>query len=607
MTSKQVRISDLDFDKIKDNLKNYLQGQSEFSDYNFEGSALSTVLDVLSYNTHYNSYYLNMAFNELFLDTAVKRSSIVSRAKELGYTPYSCKAATAVVDIIIDATDNPNVITLLRDINSGAQFTGYDNNQEPYRFIPAETYVTEINEDGKYIFKDVILKEGRLGYMKYVYNSISNPNSIFELPHDDIDLSTLIVSVKTNEGSSVSLTYQRADTIEEVTGSSLVYFIQENQYGVFEMYFGNNVIGRQLENGNVIEVDFLITNKAAANGIKSFFVDGGLINGYDAYILPKSAAFGGSEKETDSQIKMNAPKHYLARNRAVTALDFQSLIMSEFSDVEDVKVWGGENNTPKKYGYVFVSMKPVDSFNYPISYLNSLVHEFLKKKKMLTTNIEFVQPDYLYVTVDTKVTYDQNKTTFSGNEFKLIIASQIQNNYFNYQLEKFDTNFYHSKLVQFIDNLSPAILSNLTTIKLQRRIYPTAGTKDTYDISFWNSLLPGTVKSTKYLDARYSTTKLVYFADSKIDEEVGNINLYDSEFNSVIEKIGSINYKTGAIIIDQLVANNTYNDPETIYIDATPVQFDITTSQNLIITANKAIQQVGVGLNNGINITVVAK
>lgn len=587
-----VRLNGLDFDEIKENLKTYLKGQTEFSDYNFDGSAMSTLLDVLSYNTHYNSYYLNMVFNELFIDTAQKRSSVVSRAKELGYTPYSCKAATALVNLEIIAPDSPPWVVIPR----GTIFVGRDLENIEYQFVTTESRVVE-RVNNQYVAENLEIKEGSLYNFTYTVTE-QNKNKPFEIPNADVDLGTLVVTVKDDAGSQISYTYNLAENIEDIKSSTQAYFVQENNYGNFEIYFGNGIIGNALLPGNIVNMSYLVTNKAAANGIAIFSLDA--IGSYSVIVTPSSRAFGGTEKESIELVRFNSTKHYMSRNRAVTTKDYEALIMGNFPDVETVKVWGGEDNDPVRYGSVFVSVKPVTSYVYPQSYLETVIKSFLNKKKLVTTEIFFRQPEYIYITVNSIVTIDPLKTTGNLDDFKISLIDSIQN-YFDNELEKFDKNFFFSKFTTYLDNISPAIKSNLTSVALQKRFNPVLGSTKFYKVEFRNPIKPGTVKSSLFKDNTQTTTCRI--KDVPKTSDSGDVHLYNQSGALMVSNVGTVDYSTGTINL-QIRIDDTFMNPDTVYVDATPFYQDIQTELFNIITYNNASLNNVIDIGSGINITI---
>jgi hypothetical protein len=600
MDNNKIIVSDLDFDNIKENLKLYLQGQAEFSDYNFEGSTLSILLDLLAYNTHYNGYYLNMVFNETFLDTAVKRSSVVSRAKELGYTPASIKAATALINIELSVSNNPVSIVLPR----GTRFTATDRTNNQYAFVTAKPYITK-NINGEYKFNNVELKEGLFYSYSYTVDLNSNPKCIFELPNSNIDISTLQVRVKNSTGSSTYSVYTHTNSISEVTGSSKVFFVQENYLGKMELYFGNNVIGKKLSTGNVIDIDYIITSGGIANGVSSFSITGDSVSGYPAIITTAASAYGGAEAESIEQIKFNAPKSYLSQNRAVTAMDFDTTIRNLLPDIETLKVWGGEENDPPQYGKVFISLKPVSGYNYPTSFLEQTVRTVLSKKALVTTQFEFVPLDYLYVTVNSVVTFDPYLTTTDVSGIHALVESTIVN-YFDNELEKFDANMYYSKLLNVIDSSDPSIISNLTTLGLQKRVKVTLNSSTTHTVKFGNKLVTNSIRSSNFNIAQNGVSSTVYFKDISLNngDNTGSINVYSTENNQLVkENIGTVYYSTGVVIFTTNVvdANNIDN---LLYINVLPMYNDVFALRNSLITYNNSSNNTVLGISSGINVTV---
>ena len=348
-----LRIAELDFDTIKQNLKEFLQNQDEFTDYDFEGSGLSVLLDILAYNTHYNAYLANMLVNESFLDSAVKRNSAVSIAKHLGYTPASARGARAIIDVTVNSVPGtPTTLTLDR-------FTPFTTtiNGVAYTFLNLNA-VTATPTNSSYVFNNLTIVEGRFNQQSYVAVQ-PGPAEKFEITETNVDTSTLLVTV---QNSSTDLTTRAFTLSEDITGvddDSLVYFLQENPFGRYEVFFGDGVIGKKLDPGNIISIRYLVSSGVETNVsdlITQSFTTTTIGGSSNVNITTESNSTSGSNKETITSIKFKAPLVNAAKNRAVTAEDYLALITSRFSEAESVSVWGGEENDPPIYGKVFIWM-----------------------------------------------------------------------------------------------------------------------------------------------------------------------------------------------------------------------------------------------------------
>ena len=392
-----LRIAELDFDQIKQNLKEFLQDQDEFTDYDFEGSGLSVLLDILAYNTHYNAYLANMLVNESFLDSAVKRNSAVSIAKHLGYTPASARGARAIIDVTVNSVPGtPTTLTLDR-------FTPFTTtiNGVAYTFLNLNA-VTATPTNSSYVFNNLTIVEGRFNQQSYVAVQ-PGPAEKFEITETNVDTSTLLVTV---QNSSTDLTTRAFTLSEDITGvddDSLVYFLQENPFGRYEVFFGDGVIGKKLDPGNIISIRYLVSSGVETNVsdlITQSFTTTTIGGSSNVNITTESNSTSGSNKETITSIKFKAPLVNAAKNRAVTAEDYLALITSRFSEAESVSVWGGEENDPPIYGKVFISLKPFDGFNISQTTKDVIKNNILKDKKVLAIQPEFVDPEFFFVNLN---------------------------------------------------------------------------------------------------------------------------------------------------------------------------------------------------------------
>ena len=359
----RLKVTELDFDTIKSNLKNFLRQQSEFSDYDFDGAGLSVLIDLLAYNTHYNAYYLNMVANEAFLDTALLRDSVVSHAKTFGYTPYSKRASLASIDVVANSsTATISTLTIPR----GFSFLSNQIDGKAYNFTVLEdTTVTKANN--QYVFEGLEIYEGQLITYQFVHSELSNPKQIFILPDSGIDTETIQVQVSPTTSNTSITTYNRATEILDVSANSNVFFLQENRNGNYEIYFGNDVLGKKLPDGAVLAVSYLVTNGDAANKANNFIATDVLTDDLGEtlptiLVNPVSAAAGGAERETVDEIKFASPLQYATQNRLVTKNDYQSYIKKNYPSIDSLSVWGGEDETPPVYGKVLISLKPKENY-----------------------------------------------------------------------------------------------------------------------------------------------------------------------------------------------------------------------------------------------------
>ena len=459
-TNRKIQTSDLDFDAIKANIKAYLEGQDTFRDYDFEGSSMSILLDILAYNTHYNALYTNLAVNESFLDSASKRSSVVSRAKEIGYIPHSATGAVAKVNIVVsNTTSTPASLTIPANQPFSATVDG-----STYNFYNTEAAVATLS-GSTYTFSDVEIKEGTPLEFKYtVADGVR-----YLIPNQDVDLSTVKVRVQENASSGTFETFVRQDELLDLDGTSKVFFVKEIEGELYELEFGNNTIGKELANGNVVTITYMTTNKTEANGARVFSYQGATLLGGNTAVTTTLAATGGTDVEDIESIRYNAPRYYTAQNRAVTTEDYKATIYRAYPDAQTINVWGGEDNIPAQYGKVFLSIKPETTNALTAAQKDLIITEILKNKNVVSITPEIVDPEYINLEVTTTVYYNPNLTTRALSDIKDLVIQTIKD-YNNDHLESFTGIFKYSNLSRNIDATEDSILSNITTIKLHREI-----------------------------------------------------------------------------------------------------------------------------------------
>jgi hypothetical protein len=486
--SQSLRVTELDFDTIKQNLKNYLKQQSEFTDYDFDGSGLAVLLDILAYNTHYQSYYLNMVANESFLDTALLRDSVVSHAKTLGYTPNSKKASKAVIDFTV-VTDNTDIEELT--IPTGYSFLSNQIDGKSYNFVVLNDQ-TVTKSDTNFYFENLEIYEGQLTTFRYVYDSTNNPKQFFTINNESVDVTTLKVSVSPSVGNTQVSVYELAKDVYDIDGNSEVYFLQEGRNGLFQIYFGDNVLGKKLTNGNVVTIQYLVTNGTDANKA-NLFAAARSLEGYNNFIVDTvSIAEGGVERESVDNIKYLAPLQYVSQNRLVSYKDYELYVRKSYPNIDSVSVWGGEDEVPPIFGKVFISLKPKDGFFISESEKDRILNSIIDPRAVVTIITEFRDPEYLFLNLTTNVEYNPNKTTLTSETFKNTIKNAIIL-YKNQNLDIFNTKFAISKLQETIDSVdSNSILGSDTIIRVQKRFAPILGTISNYKIDFNIPLLQGT-------------------------------------------------------------------------------------------------------------------
>ena len=480
MANARLQISDLDFDQIKTNLKAYLKQQSQFQDYNFEGSGLNILLDILAYNTHYNSYYLNMVANEAFLDTALLRDSVVSHAKTLGYIPFSVTAPRAIVNVTVDSgTTTPETLT----IPKGFTFSSNLIDSLSYNFVVLEeTTVTKSNTS--FFFEDLEIYEGSLVSYVFNYTENSNPKSIFVLPDNNIDTTTISVSVSPNVGNTSTQVYNQVTDILDITSTSEAYFLQESKNGNYEIYFGDGVIGKALNDGAVVTVTYLVTNGVAANQTDGFIAAAPIGAYSDIVIDVVDVASGGATRETVDSIKYSAAAQYATQNRLVTTSDYESYIKSKYPSIDSLSVWGGEDETPKVFGKVYISLKPKTNYFISETEKQRIIDEIINPKAIVSVSAEIRDPEFLYLIIESLVQYDQKKTSLDEGAIRNNIRQAILD-FRDTNLNKFAGTFVLSKLQDAVDSTNgEAIIGSETIVRVQRRFKPKLNESASYTIQY---------------------------------------------------------------------------------------------------------------------------
>jgi hypothetical protein len=487
----RLRVTELDFDAIKTNLKTFLQSQSEFTDYDFEGSGLSVLLDILAYNTHYNAYYLNMVANEAFLDTALIRDSVVSHAKTLGYIPSSLSAPRALINFTVESGDTtPATLT----VPKGYVFISNLIDNKSYQYVTLnDATVTKSNT--QFIFENLEIYEGQLNTYSFNYTENSNPKQIFVLPDVDIDTTTISVTVSPSSSNTQTIVYNRVTDILDVTGTSEVFFLQEGRGGRYEVYFGNNVVGKKLEDGSIVNISYLVTTGAISNKANGFVASIPL-NGITNFTIDVvEVASGGSDRETVDNIKFGAAAQFATQNRLVTFKDYESYIKRNYPIAESISVWGGEENIPPVYGKVFVSIKPKS--NYFISELEKqrIIDTIITPKAVVSLKTEILDPEFLFILLSNSIRYDSRKTTRNEDQLRTAVRTAVLN-YKQLNLDKFDATFVQSKVEKQIDAVEPnAIIGSKSTIRLQKRFLPSLNESKSYTVNFNVPLNRGTISN----------------------------------------------------------------------------------------------------------------
>ena len=590
---KRLEVTEFDFDDVKDNLKIFLRAQNEFTDYDFEGSGMSALLDVLAYNTHYLGFNANMLANEMFLDSASLRSSIVSHAKTLGYVTTSARAAKATVDVTL----NTNEASLT--MPAGTVFNTTVNDVS-YQFSTI-TDATKSNTGNSIPFTGTDIYEGTFITTRYTVNS-SDIDQRFLLTDNRADTSTLIVKVQTSSSDSTTNTFTEATDITQVTTGSNVYFLQEVEAGLFEVYFGDGVIGTALSDDNIVILTYVVSNKSAANGASVFTNAASIASVTDVAVATAATATAGSELESLASIKYNAPLDYASQGRCVTAEDYKVYAKKYFTNTQSVQVFGGEAgsfdssigvvSTPE-YGKVFISIKSTTSNDLTASEKTQLITDLAPfTVASITPVIVDVQTTKLILQVSFK--FDSSKTTKNSSSLETLVTSTLRS-YNNNTLGQFEGMFRYSKLAGLIDDTDTSITGNITNVTLAHNLTPSLSTLKSYTIQFnnkfynphdgHNSVAGGIISSTGFKISG-DATNIMFFDDNgsgilRLYYTVAGVRIYQDE------TMGTVDYTIGKIVIDNInittISDVDGASSSIIRITATPDSNDIVPVRNQIL------------------------
>jgi hypothetical protein len=591
-----LNVTELDFDQIKKNLKNYLKTQTEFSSHDFEGSGLSSLLDVLAYNTHYNAMAAHFALNEAFLDSAQIRGNIVTRAKLLGYIPRSVLAPKATVNITVDVsaeenTNKPATLTLPRGAKLTTQVDGRN-----YRYIVLEEQVAVLSAD-TYSFTNVIIAEGTRKKLLYrVDNDIENQK--YQISDDDADTSTLRVLIQANESSTSYDNYTKFESLINVNSSSRVYYLQENSNEYFEVYFGDGVTGKKPLNNNIVTLDYVFTNGPDSNGANIFtMVDN--IGGFATIaITTLQKADGGTVKETNESIRFNAPLTFTSQNRAVTSDDYRAIIQKEFTNIKSISTWGGEDNDPPDYGSIYISIRPLVNETLNDNEKTEIMNTILKGKSVVSITPYIVDPNFTYLDLDVSFKYNPNLTDRSAVELTAVVRDTVSDYNFN-ELNKFDGVFRHSQLLKAIDNADPSIQNSNVRPYMFMTITPNkaAANKDNnfnlqFTAPFFNS-----GSSTNFIITstmwKYGGEE-VYFGDIPIsgstNRQVMVYKVVSGENITVINNAGTIDVNAGTITLNNFIPDEASAD--TIRITVVPDSLDLAPKRDQLLSIDPLRVQI---------------
>lgn len=596
--NSSIILSNLDFESQKNTLKQYLRSQDRFKDYDFDGSNMSVLLDLLSYNTYMNAFYLNMVGNEMFLDSAQLRDSVVSHAKELNYTPSSFRSAEATVAMVITSSNlNKRSIT----VPKGTTFTARID-QRAYTFTTAENIVISDVEKtaSKAIFtgQNITLYEG--GYVLDTYTSNSKNNVRYIINNNNVDISSVAVTVIEDVGATVRQ-YIRAPSLFGLNSQSEVFFVQGAENGQYEIVFGDNVIGRKPKDNSVINIEYRICNGELPNGCSAFKADSSIDGETDIVVYTARPAAGGAVAESIESIKFNAPRHFATQERAVTTGDYETLMKLNFPEVNVVTAYGGEEVDPPQFGKVFVAVDLKDLDGLP-DVKRDQYYRFLKPRSPVSIDPVVISPDYTYIYVETLVKYNVNVTSLNPDDIRTLVISSIVN-YARTNLNDFNKTLRYSRLTQAIDATHPSVVSNETVTKAIKYITPITGAPQSLVIDFG---MPLEIKSPD-IEVNPATdnhaiesSPFIYNGIPAYLEDDGTgvmrvIGTPSGQHTVVLPDVGTVNYDTGLVTISNLTIDSYAGSVLKVY--ATSKSKDITSSKGTILNiidtdTNVTVQQV---------------
>jgi len=592
--SSQLNITDLDFENISDNLKNYLKGQDQFKDYNFEGSSMSVLIDLLAYASHIGAVNTNIAASELFLDSAQIRKNVVSRAKDLGFVPSSETSSSAFINLEMKNVRNADgtaPTTTDMQLPRGTNFiTVYDGSS--YNFVVTTTKRPTQNGTS-YNYNDIELVQGVYASDSFIFDSqLANPK--FVLSNERVDKGRMILSVTSN---GVTETYALSTGISNITTESKVYYAQENEEGYVEIYFGDGTLGKSLLDGDIIDVTYIIVNDTHANGATQYTLNG-TINGFTNHTVTNvTPASGGSEKESIESIKFKATKFYTSQNRLVTLNDYKAKVQEYYPNADAVAVWGGEDNDPPEYGKVFVALKPQNS-DYLSDTEKTLVTKKLNDLNMLTVRPKIIDAEIVKILISCVFKYNENNTDLSIGELEAVVTSAIQK-FDTDNLKNFDSIFRHSNLLKSVDDSNTAILSNTCNIRLRKRGQVKVGETKGYSVTFGNALY--NPHSGHNMDSGGITTSTGFY----IQGDSVNINYFDDDGKGSLRRYylsgstriyqdssaGTVDYSTGKITINAINITSTVNTDSSIDFTVIPSGNDVVATRgNLVDISSEDIK-----------------
>ena len=582
VSKERLTVTDLDFDQIKTNLKTFLQAQPDLADYDFEGSALSTIIDVLAYNTFYNSFNANVNMNEIFLDTAQVRNNVVAHAKSLGYVPRSATSPFASINVTINnPAGSPSSLSMSRGTTFQTTIDGTN-----YTFLNLEAQTIQ-PVGGVYTFSNLKVNQGTLRTQTFTVDDTSTAQK-YAIPDTNVDTATLVVKVKTNSTSTDFDVYTLVTNIVDVKGDTQAYFLQEGLDGQFEIYFGDDVFGKKLDAGNVVEIEYLVTEGVAANNATVFKMTGNVSGNTNASVTLVDKSGGGADREETDSIKFNAPLSFLSQNRVVTADDYKAIVKNNYTNTETISVWGGEEQAVPEYGKVFLSIKPANADTLTATQKQFIKDSILKTKNLVSITPEIVDPDYTFIKLEVFFKYDPNLTSLTAGELKNAVIATITN-YNNTNLKKFDGVFRASQVTTQVDATNPAILNTIMRVNVQKRLYPVIGTAQKYELEFSSPFSTNIAENASVID---SSEFVLNGFDHKMqdiktdDPNIRQVQFYRITNNQKIittENAGTVDIAAGKVTLTNFNPASITNGGSYITVTGTPSSNDLAPKRNQLL------------------------
>ena len=593
MANSSLNVSSLDFDTLKSNLKAFLSNQSVFKDYDFEGSNINVLLDVLSYNSYLNSFYLNMVASEMFLDSAQKYDTVVSHAKELNYVPISTSSSQANISVTFETVGLSGKLT----VPKGTRFSGTNSNNS-FEFVTRDSYVV-FSANNTYQ-ANLEVYEGSYFQDSFIFDT-TQETLLFKLSNKNIDLDSLTVKVTENNGANVYY-FSRAENLFRVNKDSEVFFVQAADNNLYEILFGDDVLGRKPQHLSTITAEYIVNNGKSSDGVTKFGIIDDISNiNYGRVNVPKittlTKSSGGSDQESLTSVKYNAPRHFAAQYRAISTDDYASIILSKFGGrISDIVVYGGQELEPKQYGRVVLSLKYAEGTIVP-DYIKNEIQNYLLDYVALPNRVIIKDPEYLYCKIDSIIQYDKTVTTKFPNDIKSVVLNAIKG-FSEDHLEKFGKDFRYSKFVAHIDNSDTSITSNNTEVKIIKKIYPLLNFETSYVIEYNNAaeyegIYPGKSMSDEPVltssGFTYVSSDGTEYTNSYIqDNSQGTLIVYtyiNSIYTVLNDNIGTIDYDTGIVKLNKLKVSY-YSNNISLYLNPRDKDIIINKSKILLIDLN---------------------